>query len=47
MFICTEGMSWGAGVNFYGRSGSAGTGGVTSASSQAAVADAKLHGIET
>jgi len=40
-------MSWGPGVNFYGCSGSAGTGGLTSASSQtaAAAADAKLDGI--
>ena len=38
-------MSWGTGVNFYGRSGSAGTGGLTSASSQTAAADAKLDGI--
>ena len=40
-------MLWGAGVNFYGCSGSAGTDGLTSASSQtaAAAADAKLDGI--
>ena len=45
LFICAKRMSWGTGVNFYGRSGSAGTGGLTSASSQTAAADAKLDGI--
>jgi len=47
LFICAKRISWGTGVNFYGRSGSAGTGGFTSASSQtaAAAADAKLDGI--